>query len=158
MTNPIHETYGNRLRVRACGICIHESKLLLVRHNYLSTTGFWSPPGGGIEFEEPAASCIKREFREETGLEVNVGDFLFACEFIRSPLHGIELFFHVTLSGGTLITGYDPEMTAENRVILEVKFMDWNEIKAVPAASLHGVLSLVDELHQLPDLRGYFRI
>jgi 8-oxo-dGTP diphosphatase len=106
----VEEKFGNRLRVRVCGICIHESAILMVHHQGLREGPFWAPPGGGMEYGVPAAANLEREFLEETGLEVRTGQWLFATEFIQSPLHAVELFFLVDRIGGSLRAGYDPEM------------------------------------------------
>ena len=82
MDKSVLELYGNRLRVRVCGICIRNDQLLLVNHRGLVEGDFWSFPGGGMQFGETAKECLTREFMEETGLTVEVGDFLFTCEFI----------------------------------------------------------------------------
>jgi len=42
-------------------------------------------PGGGLEFGEGPAECIVREFREETGLEVEVLSHFYTTDFfVRS--------------------------------------------------------------------------
>ena len=85
------DIFGNKLRVRVCGIFIQDDKILLVNHKGLTQTGnFWAPPGGGIHFGEPARESLAREFLEETGLKIKVGKFLFINEYISKPLHTIE--------------------------------------------------------------------
>ena len=158
MVNPVHEIYGNRIRLRACGICVHDHQLLVVNHKHLAENDFWVPPGGGIQFGETASSCVVREFKEETGLDVRVDHFLFTCEFIKPPLHAIEFFFRVTLLGGTLQKGTDPETDSGNQIIHEVKFSTWEELKLTDPRSLHGAFTLVDEPVKISDLRGYFKI
>ncbi|MGD1843339.1 MAG: NUDIX domain-containing protein, partial [Thermonemataceae bacterium] len=100
--------FGNQLRVRVCGICVQDNQLLLVKHQGLQQGYLWAPPGGGMQFGESAETCLVREFEEETGLQIAVEQFLFVHEFLRPPLHGIELFFTVTVKQGTLRIGYDP--------------------------------------------------
>ena len=47
----IVEEFGNKLRIRVCGICIEEDRILLINHHSLNKGGdFWAPPGGGMEF------------------------------------------------------------------------------------------------------------
>src|SRR5688572_17010203 len=104
MESEIAKIYGNRLRVRVCGICWENDRLLLVNHQ-MPNGDFWAPPGGGLEFGEEAADALKREFKEEANLDIDVGSYLFGCEFIRQPLHAIELFFDVKAVGGLLKTG-----------------------------------------------------
>src|SRR5579862_9492774 len=105
MENEVQTFYGNRLRVRACGLCVKNDSLLLVNHE-ISGRSFWAPPGGGIQFGETAAECLTREFKEETGLTINVKKFAFCCEFIKQPLHAIELFFEVVPINDNVITGF----------------------------------------------------
>lgn len=154
MEQKIADAYGNRLRVRVCGLCWDGDRLLLVNHQGVSGEDFWAPPGGGLEFGESVHDCLRKEFVEETGLSVAPGRFRFACEFIQAPLHAIELFFDVTETGGTLIKGDDPELP----IIKEVRFMTPSEIDALPALSRHGILRLVPSPADLRTLDGFFRI
>lgn len=157
MTNVVHQSFGNQLRVRICGICITETGILLINHSNVGIGSFWAPPGGGMQFGESAEACLKREFLEETGLIVEICDFLFACEFIQEPLHALELFFSVTATGGTLIKGIDPEM-GENQIIQEVKFFDLIELKRVKSVELHSIFQKVTDPFKIVDLRGYFKL
>jgi len=36
----------------------------------------WQFPGGGLEFGENIEDCLKREIKEETGLEINIVKFI----------------------------------------------------------------------------------
>jgi ADP-ribose pyrophosphatase YjhB (NUDIX family) len=87
-------------RVRAAGILIEGDRLLLICERILSDgTKFWIPPGGGLEANgESLPDCVKREFREETGLTVEVGPLLYLREFSEPSrrTHHIEAFFRVT--------------------------------------------------------------
>ena len=135
MDSEITKQYGNKVRVRACGLCRHEGKLLLVSHSGLNAAAFWAPPGGGVAFGESIEETIQREFLEETGLTVAVGSFAFGTEFINPPLHAIELFYNVTIIGGKLITGVDPE----HNIIQETAFLSDQEIMSLPAEHLHAI-------------------
>jgi len=157
MSESVQSFYGNRLRTRACGICIDRGRLLLVSHRGLSAGDFWAPPGGEIALGESAAACVTREIREETGLPVIVGKFLFAAEFIRLPLHAIELFFEVTPVGSDIRTGTDPEAGSPT-LITDVKYMAWDEIVSLPADQRHGLFKQVSNLPEILSLHGYFRI
>jgi 8-oxo-dGTP diphosphatase len=157
MENEVQKFYGNRLRVRTCGICVKEDSLLMVNHLGVSSEDFWAPPGGGIQFGERATDCLSREFKEETGLAIEAGKFLFACEFILLPLHAIEIFFEVSLLSHQLQLGTDPEKGSPS-IIRSVKFMPWNEIGELPSDQRHGIFNHLDHPAKITTLSGYFKV
>ncbi len=62
-----------RKRIRACAICVHNERILLVRLEDPATLKqYLFPPGGAIEGSETAIQAAKREVREETGYQVTV--------------------------------------------------------------------------------------
>jgi 8-oxo-dGTP diphosphatase len=44
--------------------------------------GKWEIPGGGVEFNETFEQAIKREIKEELGVEIAVGELLALCSHI----------------------------------------------------------------------------
>jgi len=156
MTDEIRSVYGNKVRVRACGMAFHQGKLLMINHRSITQGAFWAPPGGGIEFEQTTNEALIREFHEETGLSVSVRDFLFVCEFIRQPLHAIELFFAVKIEDGVLQKGTDPE--THEQLIQDVKFVSQAELDGIPPAEKHGIFSICPRLEELTALRGFYRL
>lgn len=86
-----------------------------------------------------------REFYEETGLEIKPGRFLFMQEFLQEPLHALELFFEVEAVGGTLKTGTDPELAADEQIITEVVFKTLLELRREKEEELHQIFKdLID--------------
>ncbi len=45
--------------------------------------GWWQLPGGKVESVETPAACLRREFREEVGLDVRIGEFSSATRHDR---------------------------------------------------------------------------
>ena len=136
-----NQFYTNKLRVRVCGICVQNNALLLVCHRGLMNgRDFWAPPGGGLIFGESIRAGLKREFTEETGLEIKPGRFLFLNEFLQPPLHALELFFEVEQTGGTLTIGTDPDLPTDAQLITDVKFLTLPELKAIPLPEKHSIL------------------
>ncbi len=154
MEKEIVDIYGLRIRVRVCGLCWKGDKLLMVKHKSLKANGFWSPPGGGIDFNQSINDTLEREFREETGLLVNPGAFRFGCEFIQNPLHAIELFYHIDESIGVIKTGYDPEI----QLIEDVKYLSPEEIRIIPKDNLHGIFHNHQSKSEIDKLSGFYRI
>lgn len=80
-----------------------DGKLLIVReapatYDESTTGGSYTFPGGRIEPEEGYLDGLKREIREETGLEVGVGEPVFVEEWFPSikgePHHIVAIYFH----------------------------------------------------------------
>lgn len=157
MIDSVYQAFGNKLRVRICGICVDDNKLLMINHLGVREGDFWSPPGGGLQFGETAEDCLKREFEEETGLQIDIEEFLFICEFMHTPLHALEIFFLVNMVKGNLRKGNDPEL-ADHQIINDVKFMPWDEIDHLSPASKHGIFNLSSKSSKIVDLRGYFKL
>ena len=153
MTPEIAEIYGNRVRIRVCGLCWQEGSLLLIKHK-MGPEGFWAPPGGGLEYGESLEDTLRREFLEETGLDVVSEKFLFGCEFIKPPLHAVELFFNVRIVGGKLKNGHDPEI----QIIEKVQFLTQQEIEKIQKESLHSIINRFQNLEALRQLTGFYRI
>ena len=81
------------------GLIIEDGRVLLCRNE---KHGYLYLPGGHVEFGETAAAGLAREFQEEAGIDVNVGDLAFVHEHIfrqgRRVRHELNLVFHVELS------------------------------------------------------------
>ncbi len=151
----VTELYGHRLRVRVCGLYREADRLLMVQHRGLGVSNtFWSPPGGGIEFGETAVMALRREMLEETGLVCGNEHLLFVNEFVQPPLHAIELFFEVQGSGGQLRVGTDPEMALADQLILDVRLMTFEQIKALPTNQVHALFSRCHSLNDVFGLTG----
>jgi len=154
----IEKFYGQKLRVRVCGVLFIKNKILLVKHSHLNdSNSFWAPPGGGMEFGENAEDCLKREFLEETGLKITVNKFLFVHEYLSSPFHAIELFFEVNSTSDKIQTGSDPEFNAEYQIIQKTAFMDFDMLKNEPKENLHRVLHENDQEFKTFKQKGYFK-
>jgi 8-oxo-dGTP diphosphatase len=154
MDKEVAKIYGNKVRVRACGLCWREDGLLMVNHTGITPSDFWSPPGGGVEFGESIHETLEKEFLEETGLQIKAGNFLFGCEYIQDPIHSIELFYEVAILGGKLRTGEDPEI----QIIEDVKFISFGKVKSMSAELVHGIFRFADTEDDLKRLRGFYRI
>ena len=55
------------------GVVVRDGRALIIKRAHEPRRGEWSIPGGTVELGEPLADAVRRELREETGLEVSVG-------------------------------------------------------------------------------------
>lgn len=100
---------GRRQRVAAYGLCSSPDGLvLLVRAaRTLTVGGQWFLPGGGIQHGEDPVAGLRREFTEETGLEVEVGDLrsVLSDTFVLpdgTDLHTVRIIYTIDEYRGTL--------------------------------------------------------
>jgi 8-oxo-dGTP diphosphatase len=56
------------------GVVVQDGRALIVKRAHEPRKGEWSLPGGIVELGETLVDAVRREIREETGLEVAVGD------------------------------------------------------------------------------------
>jgi 8-oxo-dGTP diphosphatase len=143
MNQEIINQYGNHLRVRICGICVQKGKILLINHSGMNESSeFWSPPGGGLQFGETIDECLKREFLEETNTIISIGKFLTVREFIKSPLHAIELFYEVKIESGEVKKGFDPEM--KEQIIKDIQWLCFEEILEKGEGRFNEIIEMVN--------------
>lgn len=64
--------------------------------------GYWEVPGGGTDFGEHPLLAVEREIKEETGLDVEVGEPFHVDDYFMEPvrqaqdkkkIHRVEIFF-----------------------------------------------------------------
>ncbi|MCS7005508.1 MAG: NUDIX hydrolase [Cytophagales bacterium] len=156
ISNATINTFGKQLRVRVCGILLENNKVLMACHRSITKKGdFWCPPGGGVQYGESLNQALKREFQEETGLQVHVKKYLTLHEFLEPPLHAIELFFEVEKVSGILKTGEDPEISSHQQILKEVKFLSLPEIHSFPKETYHKILHHIQNFEDLFSLPAF---
>jgi 8-oxo-dGTP diphosphatase len=69
--------------LRVYGVLLGENKQVLVSDEFIRGAYYTKFPGGGLEFGEGTRDCLKREFKEEMDLKVEVGDHLYTTDFFQ---------------------------------------------------------------------------
>lgn len=91
------------IRPIVLGIVKKDNKIL-VSEGYYKTKNeiFYRSIGGGIEFLENSKDALKREFKEELNIDINVGEFLGISENIFTyngkNAHELILFYNVDIN------------------------------------------------------------
>jgi ADP-ribose pyrophosphatase YjhB (NUDIX family) len=78
----IKREYPHQPVVGVGGVVIRDDQALLIRRAAEPLKGQWSIPGGTLELGETLIEGVRRELREETGLDVLVLDLLEVFERI----------------------------------------------------------------------------
>jgi phosphohistidine phosphatase SixA/ADP-ribose pyrophosphatase YjhB (NUDIX family) len=100
-------------RVAAYALCVDDTdRILLARLTYPELyAGWWTLPGGGIDFGEMPTDAVRRELTEETGLTGEVESLAGVESWARrgpSPggiadeFQAIQIIYRVRVIGGTL--------------------------------------------------------
>src|SRR5437016_12605482 len=90
--------YPDRPLVGVGAVIVRDSCVLLIRRGHAPLLGEWSLPGGAVECGETLREAAAREVREETGLNVEVGDMLGVYERVTRSDDGRVRYHYVLRS------------------------------------------------------------
>jgi ADP-ribose pyrophosphatase YjhB (NUDIX family) len=77
------------------GVVIHRNRALLIRRGSEPLKGEWSIPGGMLELGEELAAGVRRELKEETGLDVEPLECILV--FDRIMREGKRVKYHYVI-------------------------------------------------------------
>jgi ADP-ribose pyrophosphatase YjhB (NUDIX family) len=112
-----------------------ELRVLLVRRGQEPLLGEWSLPGGALELGERLEDGVRREVREETGLDVAPEEIVAVFDHIshadddpaRVRFHYVLVDYRCRVLRGTLTSATD---------VTEARWATWNELTG------HGALAV----------------
>jgi ADP-ribose pyrophosphatase YjhB (NUDIX family) len=87
--------YPEQPLVGVGGVVIHRNRVLLIRRGTEPLKGEWSIPGGLVEVGEELAAAVRRELKEETGLDVEPVGVVLA--FDRIMREGRRVKYHYVI-------------------------------------------------------------
>jgi ADP-ribose pyrophosphatase YjhB (NUDIX family) len=92
---------------------LKERCVLLVRRAQPPYAGLWSLPGGKTEANETAGDTVRRELKEETGIEVEIEGVVDTVKIVPDEADGGATYrltvFYGHPTGGNLKAGGDAE-------------------------------------------------
>jgi mutator protein MutT len=103
----------SRPEIAVGAIVVERDTVLLVRRATDPGAGKWSVPGGRVERGELLRDALAREVREETGIEVEVGELAGWVERIGGDHHFVILDFFARAVGPTTPRAADDVDRAE---------------------------------------------
>jgi len=95
--------YPDRPIVGVGGVVIDRHRALLIRRGSEPHKGAWSIPGGMLELGEELAEGVRRELKEETGLEVEPLEIVAAFDRItwKGSASSTTTSSWITFAGGS---------------------------------------------------------
>lgn len=126
-----------RPRVGLGVLVLKDGKLLLGRRKGAHGAGEYASPGGHLEHLESFEACVRREVREETGLEIGAPRFLRVLNITQyAPRHYVDLSFAADWVSG------EPEVREPDKV----ERWDWYPLDALPSPLFGTVASALAAL------------
>ncbi|SDO09924.1 ADP-ribose pyrophosphatase YjhB, NUDIX family [Psychrobacillus sp. OK028] len=86
------KTTEGRFNYRVAGLLVHDEKLLIMQDK---GQPYYYVPGGRIRMNEKSEDAVKREIKEELGIEVNVNRMLWVNENFFKEETFLEQFHEV---------------------------------------------------------------
>ena len=127
--------------VRVYGVLVNDEHQVLVADELIRGKQYTKFPGGGLEYGEGTRDCLKREFKEEMNLEVEVTDHLYTTDFFQesafSPGHQVISIYYwvkpmeaITARMSNVAFEFSEEQMAiySNKNEIEAfRFINWDE-------------------------------
>ena len=130
--------------IRVYGVLINDNKQVLVSDEYIRGNYYTKFPGGGLELGEGTRDCLKREFKEEMNLEVQIGEHLYTTDFYQqsafNPTQQIISIYYLVAALEDIKVPLrtkefdfdEQQMEVYNRIQMTetFRFIDWNNFSA----------------------------
>ncbi len=135
----------SKFTIRVYGILIDSQKRVLVSDEFIRGEYFTKFPGGGMELGEGTRDCLKREFKEETGLDVTIGNHIYTTDYFQvsafkntDQIVSIYYYAYANEPGGlqqlaikTKPFDFSPQQVADTDGQSEVlRWIEWNDFSA----------------------------
>lgn len=135
----------SHITVRVYGILIDSTHGLLVSDEFIRGNYFTKLPGGGLEFGEGTRDCLVREFKEETGLDVTIGDHIYTTDFyqpsaFREGDQILSIYYYVhpisleTLQTRATAFDFKPEEVAD--ITGQAEYTRWIPLQQLSEANM----------------------
>jgi 8-oxo-dGTP diphosphatase len=121
-------------------VVIEDDSLLVVQRGRGANAGLWAVPGGKVDLGESMRAAAAREVREETGLEVEIGEVIWIGEAIGpgSPpaWHFVLVDFLGRVVGGDLGASDDAQ---------RAEFVALDRVRELPLTpTMYDLLDVLD--------------
>jgi 8-oxo-dGTP diphosphatase len=130
------------ITVRVYGILINDKKQLLVSDEFIRGGMFTKFPGGGLDVGEGTRDCLKREFKEEMNLSVEIGDHIYTTDYyqpsaFREGQQILSIYYYANALEPITVPLRDKpfdfdadqlKIYEEKKEIETFRFIDWDDL------------------------------
>lgn len=125
----------------------NNGKVLMVQEAKKKVYGQWNIPGGNLEEKEDIFLAAKREFKEETGYDVDLQNIISIYNKASSDQSVITIRFIGKIIGGDI--NFNKEET------LNVEWLPIEKIKAMAKEELRNYKMMMDTIEKLEKNAAY---
>jgi 8-oxo-dGTP diphosphatase len=119
-----------------------KEKILLGKRKNSYKSGSYGLPGGRLETAETLDECVKRELKEETGLETDNFHFVGVVRELQDSYNFIHFIYTCSKYTGEL-TNVEPE---------KCEGWEWHSLHDLPSNILRGHAAAIDMFHSQTQL------
>jgi 8-oxo-dGTP diphosphatase len=130
MKDEIQREFPKTPFVGVGAVIVEEGRVLLVRRGSEPLKGHWTLPGGVLEVGESLVDGVKRETKEETGLEVEVIELIELLDRIHR--HESRVRYHYVIADYLCrVTGGELRAASDADAVRWVERAEWNSHSAM---------------------------
>jgi mutator protein MutT len=138
--------YPDCPRVGVGAVVLDRGRVLLVRRGGQPSSGRWSLPGGLVELGETTAAAVRRELREECGIDITVAGLAGVVDRVTRDAEG-RVRYHYVLVDYLAFTDTDAVVAGTDAAECR-----WVEIEQV--SELDVTDGLIDMIRRAVALAG----
>lgn len=125
------KTDSGMFNSRVVGVCIKENRIFLSK---LKSDDYWTFIGGKVQLGESSDEAILREYREETGAELQVEHLLAVIENFfeldEQPWHQY-MFFYLLRDENNALKAFDGERAVNDNSEAVYKWFELSELQNI---------------------------
>jgi 8-oxo-dGTP diphosphatase len=127
--------YPDRPIVAVGAVILDGDRVLLVQRGHEPLKGEWSLPGGAVEVGETLEAALAREVREETALDVEVGEVIEVLDSIRRDADGRTEYHYIIIDYACRVRAGTPTSAAHGTDADDVRWARVDELEGYRVTS-----------------------
>jgi len=127
--------YPDRPIVAVGAVILDGDRVLLVQRGHEPLKGEWSLPGGAVEIGETLHYALAREVREETSLEIDIGDVVEVLDGIRRDATGRIEYHYIIIDYACRVRTGSAATAARGTDADDVRWVGIDELEAYKVTS-----------------------